>query len=186
MANLFSYFRLFKRFRIPRLAMGNPKPDAPSVYDQPFTLRSLDGKPVDFSQWKGKKLLVVNVASNCGYARQYEGLQKLWEESEGRYAIVGFPSDDFGGQEKDTAAEIGAYCTKNFGVTFPLFEKNSVTGSSAQPLFSWLTEKNKNGWNAYPPAWNFTKFLLNERGQLVAYFGPNVEPEDRELVDALK
>lgn len=156
----------------------------PSIYD--FTINDLSGKPVSFSKYKGKKLLIVNTASECGYTPQYAELQKLHEMYGSKVAVVGFPSNDFGGQEPGTHQEIQQFCQKNYGVTFELFEKVTVKGKDKHPLYHWLSEKNKNGWNDQEPTWNFCKYLINEKGELVQFFASNVKPLGKEMVDAIQ
>ena len=155
-----------------------------SLYD--FKLQTLDGKDADLSQFKGKALLIVNTASKCGYTTQYAGLQKLQTEREkDGLVVLGFPSNDFGGQEPGSAEEIAQFCQKNFGVTFPLFAKNSVKGDAQQPLFAWLTNE------ANPDlkgeiGWNFEKFLVSRDGKLVARFKSGVAPDANELATAIR
>ena len=161
--------------------------EMPSLYDQEWTVQPLDGSdPVDLAMFKGKKLLVVNVASKCGFTKQYADLQTLHDEHGDQVAIIGFPSNDFGGQEPGTAEEIAQFCQVNYGVTFPLFAKSSVkTGDDQHPLFAWLSTKEKNGWNEQAPTWNFCKYLVNERGELQTFFASAVRPTGPEMLDAI-
>ena len=155
-----------------------------SVYDITIVLN--DGTSQPLSAYRGKKILFVNTASDCGYTAQYDGLQKLYEQNSGKLIVIGFPANDFKEQEKGTDAEIGAFCRKNFGVSFPLAEKGSViAGDHQQAIYRWLTDKNKNGWNEKFPSWNFSKYLVNEEGVLTHYFGPSVTPESKTVADAL-
>jgi glutathione peroxidase len=138
---------------------------------------SIDGTIVPFESYKGKFLLVVNTASECGYTNQYEGLQKLYEKYSNKLNILGFPSNDFKEQEKGSNEQIASFCKKNFGVSFPLFQKGVVLpGEQQQKIYQWLTDATKNGWNKQPPTWNFSKYLIDTNGNLVGYFGPSVDP----------
>ena len=136
-----------------------------------------NGDTIDFSSLKGKKILLVNTASNCGYTNQYDDLQKLSEDYKDKLVILGFPANDFKEQEKGTDKEIAEFCKLNFGVTFPLMQKSVVIKSPQQnSVFQWLTEAAKNGWNDKAPTWNFSKYLVNEKGILTNYFDPSVSP----------
>ncbi|WP_192822851.1 glutathione peroxidase [Rufibacter sp. LB8] len=145
-----------------------------------------NGQPLDFSALKGKKVLLVNTASNCGYTGQYEELQALQEQHKDQLAIIGFPANDFKEQEKDDDQTISQFCQVNYGVTFPLSKKSVVVKKDGQhPVYAWLTEPQKNGWNQHQPDWNFSKYLLDENGVLTHYFGPAVSPLGDELKNAL-
>lgn len=146
-----------------------------------FKVPSIDGGTIDFAKFKGKKILVVNTASKCGYTPQYEALEKLYEANKGKLVIVGFPANNFGGQEPGSNEEINAFCKKNYGVSFPMAEKVSVKGSDTHPLFKWLTAKSENGVLDAEIKWNFTKFLLDENGKLIASFPSNVSPTGKEI-----
>ena len=150
-----------------------------------FKMNDIDGNTVDFASYKGKKVLLVNVASKCGYTPQYEDLQKLQEKHGDKVAILGFPANNFGGQEPGSNEDIKSFCTGNYGVTFQMFEKISVKGDDQHPLYQWLSMKDKNGWNDQAPNWNFNKYLVNEKGELVKYFGSKVKPMSPELVAAI-
>ena len=154
-----------------------------SIYSIPVT--TLDGKPFDLSTLKGKKILIVNTASKCGYTPQYEELEKLHQKYGSKLAILGFPCNDFGGQESGTADEIATFCKKNYGVTFQMFEKVVIKGANKHPLYSWLTDPAQNGWNSQAPGWNFCKYLINEKGELIKYFGSSVNPLSKEIAEAL-
>ena len=151
-----------------------------------FKVTSIDGGTIDFSSFKGKKILIVNTASKCGYTPQYEDLEKLYETYKSKLVIVGFPANNFGGQEPGSNTEINAFCKKNYGVTFPLAEKVSVKGDDTHALFKWLTSKKENGVMDAEIKWNFTKFLLDEQGKLIAVFPSSVKPMDDEIVKHLK
>jgi glutathione peroxidase len=155
-----------------------------SIYD--FKVDGLSGGTIDFSQFKGKKILIVNTASKCGFTPQYEYLEKLYEKYKDKLVIVGFPANNFGSQEPGTNDEIKAFCTKNYGVTFPMAAKVSVKGDDIAPIFKWLTNKSENGIMDADIKWNFTKFLLDENGNLLAKFDSNVAPMSDDIVKYLK
>lgn len=155
-----------------------------AFYD--FKVPGLDGKEIDFSKFKGKKVLVVNTASKCGYTPQYADLQKLYDQYSSKLVIIGFPANNFGEQEPGTNSEIGEFCKKNYGVTFPMASKVSVTGSDIHPLFKYLTdEAHKLGTQDPVIKWNFTKFLIDEKGKLVAVFPSKVLPTSEEITKYL-
>lgn len=156
-----------------------------TIYD--FKIPALTGdSTIDFSQFKGKKILVVNVASKCGYTPQYEGLQKLQEKYANNLVIIGLPCNQFMFQEPGGAEEIATFCSANYGVTFPLTEKVDVKGSDQHPLYTWLTSSELNKKGDYKVKWNFNKFLIDENGNLVGYFESGVKPFDKELIDAIE
>lgn len=150
---------------------------ASSIYD--FKINSLEGKQVDFSAYKGKTLLIVNTASKCGYTPQYEELQKLHEQFGSKITILGFPANNFGGQEPGTNLQIAEFCKANYGVTFQMFEKISVKGDDQHPLYAFLKEK-----TGQEPTWNFCKYLVKADGT-VTFFNSKVKPLDPQIVDAL-
>lgn len=156
---------------------------AKSIYD--FKVESLDGNYIDFYKFKGKKILIVNTASKCGYTPQYEGLQKLYETYKDKLVIVGFPANNFGGQEPGTNGEIKEFCKKNYGVTFPMAAKVSVKGDDTDPVFKWLCNKAENGVLDAEIKWNFGKFLLDEKGNLMQYFSSKVTPMSEEITSKL-
>jgi glutathione peroxidase len=154
------------------------------IYD--FKVGSLDGGTIDFSKYRGKKILIVNTASECGYTPQYADLEKLYEQYKSKLVVVGFPANNFGGQEPGTNGEIKEFCKKNYGVTFPMAGKVSVKGEDIHPLFKWLTSKSENGVMDADIKWNFTKFLLDENGKLLAVFPSKVNPTSEEITKFLK
>ena len=156
----------------------------PSIHQ--FKVESIDGGTIDFSQFKGKKILVVNTASKCGYTPQYEGLEALYEQYKNKLVIVGFPANNFGGQEPGSNAEIKAFCSSNYKVTFPMAAKVSVKGVDKAPIYKWLTEKTENGTLDANISWNFNKFLLDENGQLIQHFASGVKPTDEAITKYLK
>jgi glutathione peroxidase len=146
-----------------------------SVYAIPFEL--INGDTTDLSAYRGKKIVVVNTASDCGYTGQYEELQKLFEQRKDDIVIVGFPANDFKQQEKGSNEEIASFCKKNYGVEFPLAMKTTVVKSVDQhPIFKWLSDQKQNGWNEQAPSWNFSKYVIDEQGKLIGYFDPGVSP----------
>lgn len=150
-----------------------------------FKINSLEGEPIDFAKYKGKKVLIVNTASKCGSTPQYEDLQKLHTQYGDKVTVLGFPCNQFGGQEPGSKEEIGEFCKRNYGVTFQMFEKVNVKGEQQHPLYKWLTDKSQNGWNDKAPSWNFCKYLVNEKGELVEYFGTSVNPMSPKIVEAI-
>jgi len=147
-------------------------PSSNSIHQ--FTMTSLEGEDVSLEKFKGKVLLIVNVASKCGLTPQYEDLQKLYDERNADgLEILGFPANNFAGQEPGTKSEIKEFCTKNYGVTFPMFSKISVKGNDTHPLYQFLTEKEKNGVMDSIVKWNFQKYLLDKDGNLVAMIPPS-------------
>jgi len=147
---------------------------------------TINGMPFNFEILKGKKVMLVNTASNCGYTNQYDDLQKLSELYNDRLVVIGFPANNFKEQEKGTNEEIADFCKKNFDVTFPLMKKSSVLQDGNQnSIFNWLTDSTKNGWNTILPSWNFCKYLVDEEGRLTNYFGPAIEPLGKEIIEAV-
>lgn len=151
-----------------------------SFYDLKF--KSIDGKEISFSNYKGKKLLIVNTASECGYTPQYNELQELHEKYGNKITVLGFPANNFGSQEPGSNEQIINFCTKNFGVTFQLFEKSDVIGANQNSIYKWLTDKNQNGWNEEKPSWNFFKYLINENGELIKAVSAAVSPLNDEII----
>ncbi len=180
-------YLLLKLFS-PKGVVSKPKslplnPSITSFYD--FKLRSIEGKEIDFSIYKGKKVLIVNTASECGYTPQYDELQQLHETHENKLTILGFPANNFGSQEPGSNDEIGAFCRKNFGVTFQLFEKSEVIGENQNPLYKWLTDRNLNGWNTEVPNWNFCKYMIGNDGGLLKFYSSAVNPMSNEITKML-
>ena len=150
-----------------------------------FKVEALDGSKIDFALFKGKKILIVNTASQCGYTPQYEGLQKLYEQYKDKLVIVGFPANNFGAQEPGTNAEIKEFCKKNYGVSFPMAAKVSVKGDDMAPIYKWLCNKSENGVMDAEIKWNFGKFLLDEKGVLITYFTSKITPMSEEITTKL-
>ena len=155
-----------------------------TIYD--YKVESLDGKEINFADFKGKKILIVNTASECGFTPQYADLETLSKDYKDKLVVVGFPANNFGGQEPGSNAEIGAFCQKNYGVTFPMAAKVSVKGDDTAPIFKYLTEKDLNGVKNTTILWNFTKFLLNEKGELMDTFISTTKPTSESITKYLK
>ena len=155
-----------------------------SFYD--FSLKSLDGKEtIDFSKYKGKKVVVLNTASECGYTPQYADWQAFYKEHGDKIVVLGVPANNFGGQEPGSNKEIATFCQKNYGVTFQMLEKVSVVGSDQHPLYKWLSKKDLNGWNDKEPTWNFCKYVINEKGEVSHFFASGVKPNSPEFKKAV-
>lgn len=151
-----------------------------------FKVTGIDGKQINLAAYKGKKILIVNTASKCGYTPQYESLQKVYDQYKDKLVILGFPCNQFGGQEPGTNEEIAAFCKANYGVNFPLADKIDVKGTNIAPIYQWLTQKAKNGVLDANIGWNFNKFLIDENGKMLAYFPSNVKPESDAITAYLK
>ena len=150
-----------------------------------FEFKTIDGKSMSFSAFKGKKILIVNTASKCGYTPQYEDLEALYKQYSSKLVIIGFPANNFGGQEPGTNSDINNFCKKNYGVTFIMASKVSVKGSDMDPLFKWLTSQENPDFTG-DIRWNFEKFLLDENGKLIHRFRSGTNPMDKDLTNALK
>jgi len=149
-----------------------------------LTVEDIDGNSFDFATLKGKRILIVNTASKCGYTPQYKELQELYEEKGGdSFTIIGFPANNFGGQEPGTESEIKSFCSANYGVTFPMMSKVSAKGKDISPIYQWLTEKSKNGVSDASVNWNFHKFIIDEEGHWVAEYPSSVSPLDPVILD---
>ena len=151
-----------------------------SIYD--FKVPGLTGNEIDLAQYKGKKIMIVNTASKCGLTPQYEGLQKLYDTYKGKLVIIGFPANNFKDQEPGSKEDIAEFCKKNYGVTFPMADKVSVKGDDIAPLFKWLVDEAAKKGIKDPITWNFTKFLVDEKGNLVTVFPPKTTPMSDEVL----
>ena len=152
-----------------------------------FTLNSIDGKPAPLSQYQGKVVLIVNVASRCGFTPQYAGLEKIYEKYKDRvFVILGFPANNFGGQEPGTNEEIKTFCSSKYNVTFPIYSKISVKGADIHPLYQFLTDKQANPKTGGDIQWNFTKFLVGKDGKVIARFESAVTPESADVTSAIE
>ena len=148
-----------------------------------YKIQALDSDEIiDLSSFKGKKILIVNVASKCGFTSQYEDLQKLSEQHNDDLVVIGFPCDQFLGQELDTEAEIRTFCSREFNVKFPMTTVVEVKGDNQHPIYKWLTNKSLNGKDDYKVSWNFNKFLVDENGQLLEHFSSKVKPTDEAIL----
>jgi glutathione peroxidase len=157
----------------------------PSIYDSSISIKDIDGNIIDFKQFKGKKLLLVNVASKCGFTPQYEDLQKLQEQYKDKLTVIGLPCNQFKEQEPGTNAEIKEFCSLNYGVTFLITEKIDVKGESQHPIYQWLTDKSKNGFKDSSVKWNFQKYLLDEEGRMIDFYYSITKPLSDSIVKNL-
>jgi glutathione peroxidase len=146
----------------------------------------IDGTPYSFDSLQGKYVLIVNTASKCGFTKQYTDLEKLANEYADRLVVLGFPCNQFGGQEAGSNADIATFCQANYGVTFPMMEKIDVKGEEQHPVYRWLTTKADNGWNTEVPSWNFCKYLISPQGKLLKFFPSIVKPMSEDITDQLK
>ncbi|MFA7472160.1 MAG: glutathione peroxidase [Spirosomataceae bacterium] len=155
-----------------------------SLYE--FKMVPLDGgEPIDLSIYKGKKVVILNTASKCGYTKQYADWEAFYRQHGDKIVVLGFPANNFGGQEPGTNEEIAEFCQKNYGVTFPMFEKIDVVGENQHPLYRWLSNKSLNGFNDRAPSWNFCKYVVNEKGQLTHFFASKIKPDDPDFREAV-
>ncbi|WP_417854608.1 glutathione peroxidase [Xanthomarina gelatinilytica] len=155
-----------------------------SLYD--ISINSLTGEAIDLSSFKGKKILIVNTASECGFTGQYEGLQELYNTYKDKLVVIGVPCNQFGGQEPGTASEIQSFCKQNYGVTFLMTEKVDVKGENQHPLYKWLTSKELNGVSSSSVKWNFQKYLIDEKGNLIDYYYSITSPTSTKITKHLK
>lgn len=167
------------------MASFREKPEKMTLYD--FKVKTIDGKDFDLSSLRGKKVMIVNTASQCGFTPQYADLEKLYQQYGGpRFTIIGFPANNFGSQEPGSNVEIHEFCTKNYGVTFQMMEKISVKGDDMHPLYKWLTEKAENGVEDAPVKWNFQKFLIDENGNWAGVALSKELPGSDRIIDWIK
>ncbi|MFT4737994.1 MAG: glutathione peroxidase [Cyclobacteriaceae bacterium] len=175
-------YYLFIVFQSVILSTMNP----PSGNLHQFAIQKLDSEEtINFADFAGKKILLVNVASKCGYTSQYEDLQQLHEAYKDRLVIIGLPCNQFGGQEPGSEETIAAFCSATYGVSFMMTTKVDVKGSEQHPIYQWLTQKDQNGIGDYKVKWNFNKFLIDEEGKLIDYFPSGVNPYDKEILNHL-
>ncbi|TAD85910.1 MAG: glutathione peroxidase [Bacteroidetes bacterium] len=144
-----------------------------------------NGKPFSFDSLKGKYVLIVNTASNCGFTGQYAELEELYGLKKEHLEILGFPANDFGSQEPGSNSQIAEFCSLNYGVSFPLFAKGPVTGQEQQPVYNWLSQATQNGWNNQSPSWNFGKYLVDPNGTLLSFYGSSVSPLSPQIINLL-
>lgn len=165
-------------FLVSKLSKGKRSNVSGSIYD--FKMKSLEGKEIDFSQFKGKNLLIVNTASNCGYTPQLKDLEKLHEQYGSKVAVLGFPANNFLWQEPGSNEEIATFCERNYGVKFQMFEKLSVMGNDKSPLYKWLEAK-----SGKSPSWNFCKYVIDKTGNVVGFYPSKVNPMDSQIIDKI-
>ncbi len=165
-------------FLFSKLSKGKRSIVSGSIYD--FKLKSLEGKEIDFSQFKGKNLVIVNTASNCGYTPQLKDLEKLHEQYGSKIAVLGFPANNFLWQEPGSNEEIATFCELNYGVKFQMFEKLSVKGNDKSPLYKWLEAK-----SGKSPSWNFCKYVIDKTGNVVGFYPSKVNPMDSQIIDKI-
>ena len=183
---------ILKVFYPVLMALGKSKSEQKNITNMkpPVSFYSLyttdnKGNDVSFEQYRGKKILLVNTASDCGYTPQYADLEKLYQHYKDKLVILAFPANDFGEQEKGNDEEVATFCKVNYGVTFPLMKKSAVVkGKGQNVIFQWLSDKSKNGWNEQEPTWNFCKYLVDENGALINFYNSSVSPF--ELIDAIE
>lgn len=173
MKKLNSIIFLFLAFAFPAFSQSN-------IYD--FKVKTLEGQDFDFSKLKGKKVMIVNTASKCGNTPQYKELQSLYEKYQDEFVIVGFPANNFAGQEPGSNEDIRKFCSDNYGVTFPMMDKVSVKGDDMSPIYKWLTKKELNGVKDSEVQWNFQKYLIDENGRLVDVIPPKEKPDSEKII----
>ena len=162
----------------------NPSPSGgKSIYD--FKLKTIDGEDITLAKFKGKKMLLVNVASECGYTPQYKDLQSLHEKYKDKLIVIGFPANNFGAQEPGDSKQIKQFCTSTYSVSFPMMEKISVKGDDTHPLYKWLCNKEENGICIDAPVWNFCKYLIDENGKIIKYFSSKTGPLSEDITKLL-
>lgn len=177
---LFAAFTLLSMFLMPTLVVAQER--GTSIYD--YTVQDIDGESFSFDSLRGKKIMIVNVASACGLTPQYKALQEIYETyKEKGFEIVAFPCNDFREQESGSNQEIKEFCSVNFGVSFPMMAKISVKGDQKAPIYQWLTTKELNQTDDYKVSWNFQKFLINRDGTLYKVFSPMTKPDDSDIID---
>jgi glutathione peroxidase len=170
---------------LTQLSINNPQEKSTSFYD--FKMKTIDGKDFDFAQLKGKRVMIVNTASECGYTPQYQQLEELYKTYGGdKFVILGFPANNFGHQEPGTDAEIKTFCTKTYSVTFPMFSKISVKGDDIAPLYKWLCNISMNGVSNATVQWNFNKFLIDENGHWISWHPSKATPQDVDIINWVK
>ena len=154
-----------------------------SIHD--IKVADIQGNTISLGQYAGKKILIVNVASRCGYTGRYKELQKLYDRYGDKVEVIAVPCNDFGGQEPGSSSEISEFCKLNYGVTFPILKKANIKSAPMHPLYEWLSNETKNGWNTSLPSWNFCKYLLDEKGSLIRFFRSGVSPMSSDILSAL-
>ena len=180
-----SCFNPNKVSSIPETNSATPKLAASTSSFHTLSAKSLDGQTISMDQYKGKKIIVLNTASRCGYTPQYADWEAYYEKNKDNVVVLGFPCNQFMGQEPGTAEDIQAFCQKNYGVSFQMFDKVDVKGSEQSPIYKWLSDSSLNGWNSEVPSWNFCKYLIDENGKLTNFFASGVTPESAEFKKAM-
>lgn len=179
------FLNILMLFKLFFFAPAPVEADAPkSIYD--YTVPALQKGTIDFSKYKGRKILIVNVASECGNTPQYKELQNIYNKYKGKLVIVGFPANDFGGQEPGSPEQIAEFCKKEYAVTFPMAAKITTKGPQTAPIYQWLTQKKLNGVKDSEVKWNFQKYLIDEKGNLVEVFAPKTKPDAPEVIAAIE
>lgn len=178
-----SHLSFSNKVQVTTIAKTDTNPLNRTIYD--FKVEALDGSTIDFASFKGKKILIVNTASKCGFTPQYKGLEELYEKYKDHLVIVGFPANNFLSQEPGSNETIGEFCKKNYGVSFPMAAKISVKGKNIAPIYQWLCHKEENGVMDAKITWNFNKFLLNEEGIIIAKFNSKVTPMSEQITSKL-
>lgn len=174
------------------MSLAQPKSQRPkkifevnaSIYN--INVTDIKGNTISMNEFKGKKLLIVNTASRCGFTPQYEGLKKLHEKYKGKITILGFPSNNFGKQEPGNNQEILKFCQTVYSIDFLMFEKINVIGKEQHPLYKWLSDEKLNGWNNKAPTWNFCKYLIDEEGKLQKFFASSIKPMSKEIINFIE
>jgi glutathione peroxidase len=187
LASLFIWFTsCFNGNKVASIDTNSKVKSAAKVNFYTLKATDIDGNIVDFSKYKGKKIVILNVASKCGYTPQYADWQKFYESHKSNTVVLGFPCNQFLGQEPGSSAEIETFCQKNYGVTFEMFEKIDVKGDNQSSVYKWLSDPTQNGWNKEVPSWNFCKYLIDEKGNLTHFFGSKIKPDSSEFTSAFE
>jgi glutathione peroxidase len=179
-----NFFNADNVLSAPEHILKNAPKDTVSFHS--LTATDIDGNEVKMKKYKGKKIIILNVASKCGYTPQYADWQAFYEKNNTKFEVLGFPCNQFMGQEPGTAEEIESFCQKNYGVSFQMFDKIDVKGDNQSAVYKWLSDPAQNGWNSTVPSWNFSKYLVDEKGKLLNYFGPKIKPDSPEFLAAIK
>ena len=181
----FTVMLLLSGFSYKKIATNTLEKSSSKANFYDLKAMSIDNEEISFEQFKGKKVLIVNVATKCGYTYQYEGMQKLNDLYGDKVAVLGFPANDFLFQESGSNESIAEFCETVFGVTFQMFRKITTKGKKQSSVYTWLSDSNLNGWNDQKPTWNFCKYLIDENGELVAFFDSRVKPLSKEITSLL-
>ena len=181
----FSFMILLSGFSYKRITKKSSEKSLSTASFYDLKAISMDQEEISFEQYKGKKVLIVNVATKCGYTYQYEGMQKLNDLYGDKVVVLGFPANDFLFQEPGSNESIAEFCETVFGVTFQMFEKITTKGRKQSSVYTWLSDSELNGWNDQKPTWNFCKYLVDENGELIAFFDSKVKPLSKEITDLL-